>query len=297
MAKRTASGVLRGLEVVGVHVLPRHFYSPVADRRWLRAHPALWRQPAPMAGIHWDLDEQLAWLATTCADHVREVARFGFLADLARLDIPFRYGLIEAQVLHCFIRQARPGRIVEVGSGASTAIMAAAVRANGSSTPMVAVDPFAGAGVGRLGGVEIVGVGALEAEPAIFSALGAGDLLFIDSSHALKTGSELVRLYLEIIPRLARGVIVHIHDTYLPYLYSPWVLEDLWDWQETSLLAALLTSNAELSVLCAQSALHHARPEGLARVLPDYVALPTPDGIVLPGARGHFPSSTWLIKR
>lgn len=297
MAKRAAASLLRGLEVAGVHVLPRHFYSPVADRRWLRANPLLWRGPAPLVGVDWDLDEQMGWLAAVCADHVGEVAGFGFLADMARQDIPFRYGLIEAQVLHCFVRHARPGRIVEVGSGASTAIMAAAARANASPMPIVAVDPYAGTGVGRLKEVELVRAGALEADDAVFARLGEGDLLFIDSSHALKTGSELARLYLDIITRLARGVIVHVHDIYLPYLYSPWVLEDLWDWQETSLLLALLTGNTQLSVLCAQSALHHARAEQLAQILPDYVPLPTPDGIVARGATGHFPSSTWLIKR
>ena len=165
------------------------------------------------------------------------------------------------------------------------------------ATPIVAIDPFATETIAGLNGVEVVKVSALEAPSHLFASLSAGDLLFIDSSHAVKTGSELARLYLEIVPGLPPGVIVHVHDTYLPFLYSPWVLEDLWDWQETTLLLALLTHNDHLEVLCAQSALHHARPDGLRAVLPDYVPLELQRGVVCPGANGHFPSSTWLRTR
>jgi hypothetical protein len=299
--KKLAVGALQGFGRLGVHVLPRHFYSPVADRHWLRENAGAWQGPVQPTGVHWDLDAQWAWLAAICEGPLGEVTGFSFLAELEAMKIPFRYGLIEAQVLHCFVRSERPARIVEIGSGASTAIMAAAVARNQAeglpSASIVSVDPYASGAVEALDGVDVVKVSALEASADLFQSLSAGDLLFIDSSHAVKTGSELARLYLEVIPALAPQVTVHIHDTYLPFLYSPWVLEDLWDWQETTLLLALLTHNDHLEVLCAESALHHDRAEQLKAVLPDYVPLEAPDGIVRNGAQGHFPSSTWLRTR
>ncbi len=94
-------------------------------------------------------------------------------------------------------------------------------------------------------------------------SLGAGDLLFIDSTHVVRTGSELAHIYLELIPRLQPGVVIHIHDIYLPYLYSPDIYESMFDWQETTLVAALLTGNPGLRVL-ALSVRAVPRPAGSA---------------------------------
>ena len=133
---------------------------------------------------------------------------------------------------------------------------------------------------------------------AHFAELEAGDVLFIDSTHAVRTGSELARLYLEIIPRLRPGVLVHVHDVVLPYLHMPDVLDNVFDWQETTLLAALLTDNPRLRVLACTSLLHHDRPEDLAQVLPDYRPRRMNNGLYADdGASGdHFPSSIWLSR-
>ncbi|HWG73099.1 MAG TPA: class I SAM-dependent methyltransferase [Acidimicrobiales bacterium] len=298
--KQLAVGAFRFLERVGVHVLPRHFYSSVADRAWLDRHPELWRHPTQIAGLPWEVDGQLRWLSTVCEPYLDEVRGFSFLPALAERGIPFRYGLIEAQVLHCVIRSLVPRRVVEVGSGASTAVMSDAASSNQTegrgSTHIVSIDPYASERVRLLQGVEVMCQPAQAAPAGLFASLESGDLLFIDSTHALKTGSELGRLYLEIIPSLVPGVIVHIHDIYLPYLYSPLVLGDLWDWQETALLAGLLTGNPHFELLCCQSLLHDRAPDRLALVLPDYVPRRLADGLDS-GAGDHYPSSTWLRSR
>jgi hypothetical protein len=133
---------------------------------------------------------------------------------------------------------------------------------------------------------------------SLFRQLEAGDLLFIDSSHAVKTGSDVLMLYLEVIPMLKPGVLIHIHDIYLPYTYSPDCLENYFGWQETALLLALLKGNPGLRVLCCFSALHHGKREALQQILADYsppekFAL----GLAPAAARGHFPSSIWLVRR
>jgi hypothetical protein len=109
-------------------------------------------------------------------------------------------------------------------------------------------------------------------------------------------GSDVLYLYLEVIPMLASGVYVHVHDIFLPYLYSPSALHEYFDWQESALLLALLLGNEGLDVLCCQSALHHGRPELLKTIVTDYVPKRTDQGLADPSAPGHFPSSTWLLR-
>jgi hypothetical protein len=282
-------------ERIGVQVVPRHYYSPVADRRWLAEHPDLWQVKYELPG--WRLDDQLTWLRRVCADYLNEVGGFPFIAQSERLGIPFRYGPVEGQVLHCAIRTLTPPLIVEVGSGSSTVIATEAVRMNVAEgrrgSRIVTIDPFASTEVEKLPDVEVRRIPAQAAPADLFDELGRDDLLFLDSTHVLRTGSELHRLYLEVLPHLKSGITVHIHDIYLPWMYSPRVLVEPWDWQETALLAALLIGNPDLEILCCQSALHDARSDQLRAILPDYVPRRFENGLDA-GVGSHFPASTWI---
>jgi hypothetical protein len=147
-----------------------------------------------------------------------------------------------------------------------------------------------------LGNVTVERVPVQEVDLDHFTGLEAGDILFLDSTHALHAASELQRLYLKVIPALAPGVIVHVHDIFLPWMYRPSIMKDPWDWQETALLAALLTGNPGLEVPCCQSALRDARGEGLKEIFPDYVPKKLDHGLEI-GGDGHFPSSLWMTTR
>jgi hypothetical protein len=289
-----------GLDRLGLHVLPKHYYTSVADRSWLRAHAGLWQRRASLTGVRWDLDAQVAWLAAVCSPaHYAEVAGLASYADAIERGFGPGFGPIESQVLHCFVRAQAPARVVEVGGGVTTAVMARASALNAAEsrrpTELVCIEPSPRAALLGLEGVRVVAEPLQAVSSAVFEPLGDRDVLFIDSSHAVKTGSELQRLYHEIVPGLPPGVTVHIHDIFLPYLYSPTVLQEYFDPQESSLVLALLTENDRLEVLCCQSALHHDRTERLASILPDYRPEALDDGLRRPGrADGHFPASLWL---
>lgn len=91
-----------------------------------------------------------------------------------------------------------------------------------------------------------------------FSGLGSGDILFIDSSHTVKIGGDVNYLFLEVLPRLKPGVIVHVHDILLPFDYRrDWVMEQFRFWTEQYLLQAFLTFNSEFEVLMANSYLSY----------------------------------------
>ncbi|MHA3703717.1 class I SAM-dependent methyltransferase [Jatrophihabitans sp. YIM 134969] len=296
--KRVAGAVFRAGDRLGVHVLPAHYYSSVPHRAALRRDEDSWRHPLEPMPFPWDLDAQAAWFVDTAAEHGGELP----LARLARLAEGvggMRYGEIEAQFLHAWIRRHTPSQIVEIGSGSSTAVMSDAVARSVTEgrpeTKIVACDPYTAGRVAHLPFVSAEATGGTAVGHHV-DRLGPGDLVFIDSTHVVRTGSELPHLYLELLPRLPSGVVVHIHDITLPYLYAPDVYASMFDWQETTLLAALLAHSDRFEVLASQSALHHDRPDVIGSVFPEYRPRPMDRGLYA-GPDGHFPSSTWLRVR
>ncbi|MBV9834874.1 MAG: class I SAM-dependent methyltransferase [Alphaproteobacteria bacterium] len=129
---------------------------------------------------------------------------------------------LDACAAYALVRQHKPKRIVEVGSGHSTRFLAAAL----DDGTITAIDPAPRADISRLPRVSIVSRTVHDADPAVFAALGAGDLLFIDSSHILMPGSDVDLLFGRILPMLPPDVLVHIHDITLPDDYPP-----AWAWR------------------------------------------------------------------
>jgi predicted O-methyltransferase YrrM len=208
------------------------------------------------------------------------------------------YGPIESQVLHCFARAKKPPRIIEIGSGISTFCLLEADRRNrkegGHGSEITCIEPYPRPAL-RASKVKLLTTPCQLVPPATFRSLVRGDLLFIDSSHAVKIGSDVISIYFHILPELAPGVVVHIHDITLPYLYPRTAMNRYFGWQETALVLALLTNNPRLRVLACLSALHYDRPKELGKILPDYRPAPGDEGLEKSMSDlEHFPSSLWL---
>ncbi len=300
LLKQLSASVFFTLDRVGVHLLPKHFYTPVADYSWLRSNRHLWSGPVPMQGTHWNLDDQLAWLQSVCDLYYSEVRDLVSFADISSSGIGPGFGPIESQILHCFIRSQRPKQVIEIGSGVSTMVMRGAAQLNERDgfdrTRIIAIEPYPRAALRHAGGIELMNSLVQEAPLAIFDQLEAGDLLFVDSSHAVKIGSDVVRICLEIIPRLKPGVFVQIHDISLPYLYPRNALSDYFGWQESAMVLALLMNNSHLSPLCCMSALHYERSTELATITTAYRPQANDEGLTPSGTSdGHCPNSLWLI--
>jgi predicted O-methyltransferase YrrM len=297
-ARHACTALFRLAERAGVHLTPRHYYTPVPDVCWLRQHAPLWEGAVTLAGVAWDLDAQLERLAGISAPYIHEVAGLEFFDRVRSDEWGPGYGPIESQVLHCFLRAHRPRRVIEVGSGVSTAVMLHALERETEPAELTCIEPFPSPMLRETAGARLLIRACQEVPLTVFSELEDGDLLFIDSSHAVKVGSEVPRIYLEIVPRLRPGVFVHIHDVFLPYLYPPDILTwPFWAWQETVLLAALLTNNPKLEVLFCLSALHHSLPYEVRTLLPDYRPRAMQGGLFADGGAGHYPSSIWLRTR
>jgi len=183
------------------------------------------------------------WLDTLMAQRRADFGRL--LQSLAPLPVAPRHARwdqdwfqrLDAAVAYAMVRDRRPGRIVEVGSGHSTRFMAEAIADAGLASELTSIDPAPRADIAATGAKAIRAVAPACGE-APFAGLGAGDILFIDSSHVLMPGSDVDFLVNRVLPKLPAGALVHFHDVFLPDDYPA-----EWAWRgynEQLAVAALL---------------------------------------------------------
>jgi predicted O-methyltransferase YrrM len=185
----------------------------------------------------------------------------------------------DAEALYGMIRWRRPARYLEIGSGHSTRVARQAISDGNLTTRVVCVDPSPRLDVARLAD-EVHEQRIERIEDGPLSELGVGDILFIDSSHEIRPGNDVVHLLLRVLPTLPPGTLVHIHDVFLPFDYPrDWVVGKPFSWSEQYLVAALLDGNDRLRVLW-----------------PGYWLQKTWPGFsdLLPHARGRRAQSLWL---
>ena len=238
-------------------VLPGHYYSPIPSAADVEAHERVAALPPPesLPGINLDLDAQLQLL--------RELRRF--YADqpfLAKPDHSMRYyfenevfGYADAILLHCLLRHLRPKRIVEVGSGfSSAAILDTAELFLDPSTRITLVEPhperlLALMKPGDLDRVTLVTQPVQSVDLDLFWGLESRDVLLIDSTHVAKLGSDVNHHVFEVLPRLRPGVHVHFHDVFYPFEYPvAWAKEGR-AWNEAYLLRAFLSFNFSYEIV------------------------------------------------
>jgi predicted O-methyltransferase YrrM len=275
-AKTAYRGARRAFAKAGLDVVVKTFYSPIPDLDALP--PGTFERRSELPGIAWDLDRQLAFVRETLGPAMREFDppvspngnRWQYAPNLS-------YTTADAKALYAMVRSAKPSRIVELGSGHSTLVTAQAVRENASDGTVAALevyDPFPSVVSEQLPGLtRLERVGAQEVPLATFESLGAGDILFVDTTHTVKVGSDVNFIVLEVLPRLAEGVIVHLHDIFLPYEYPRQWLEDYGlYWTEQYLVQAFLAHNSGYEILAAMHALQRDRRDAMGELLPPAVA-------------------------
>jgi hypothetical protein len=250
---------------LGFDLEERHFYSPIP--RLSELSDALWHEPAPLAGIELNVDKGLELLEGPLSTHVAVFAAAGEF-DLEN----GTYENVDAEVLFSVLRHWTPRRIVELGSGASSALIARAVA--GLDVDYRIFDPYPNgywAPAVERAGFEIQPISATQVPMSEFALLGFGDVLFVDTTHTVRIGGDVTRVILEVLPRLASGVLVHFHDIFLPYHYPRrWVQEGRRYWAEQYLLQAFLAFNSAFEVLLPLHAISRAQPERLKATVPSF---------------------------
>ncbi len=266
----------------------RDYYSPIPD---LEALPAdIFTRRSDLGGVALDATAGIELIEQRLAPHVAE------------LDVPPEdpgepgvfflrntgFESVDAELLYAMVRARRPRRVVELGSGYTTLLIGQAVRRNhaeGIETSHVAYDPFPRPhvlGEAVSGASSLQPVGATDVPLEVFDSLGPGDILFVDTTHTVKLGSDVNFIVLDVLPRLKPGVAVHFHDVFLPFEYPrQWFEQMQFYWAEQYLLQAFLAFNTAFSILIPAGAVARELPERLGRVIPSF-------------APGVSPGSLWI---
>lgn len=258
---------------LGFDLVRRGFYSPVPDAAELPEE--IWGRRSALEGIEFDPAAQLRLVREELAPYVGEFdPAFDTGTRHGRFDMRNgAYEEVDCELLYAIVRRFRPRRIVELGSGFSSFVIAHACTVNagdGSACDYRVFDPYPRPwieeGLPGLGGHEAVG--AEDVPMGTFEALGEDDLLVVDTTHVVKIGSEVNRIVLDVLPRLSAGVLVHFHDIFMPWEYHREWIEGEWKWNEQYLLQAFLAMNPGYEVLLSSQALVREQGDELRPLIP-----------------------------
>jgi len=259
--------------------VPVHFYSPIPDIDELERRN-VWEKVSPLNGINFQSDQQIEFLSLLGK-------KFGHECDWPVkvqkpdqfcLDNPcFSFGC--ATSLYAIIRFFQPERIIEIGSGNSSLVIQEALAKNSADGSLtgnhIIIDPYPNPNVKKYfeKTIQLCEQPVECLDPSFFTQLKKNDILFIDSSHSVKCGSDVNYLILEILPILQSGVIVHFHDINLPYEYPKIYATNpqfRMFWTESYLLQAFLSCNNQYEILLAMNYLMKEHSIILQQLFPFY---------------------------
>ena len=287
----------RALSDRGFYVLEKRYDLPIPDEDDLGR--GFWASESKLVGVELNDEAALALARDVVASYRPEFAeRFPLHAtpDSRFHLINGAFMAVDAHVYYALIRHFQPGRVVEIGAGYSTLVAAEALARNaedrGRRGDLAAIDPYPPSflkdGVPGLGSLLVQKV--QQADLDLFTTLASGDVLFIDSSHVLRSGGDVHYEYCEILPRLAGGVLVHVHDVSLPVPYPRVYFESGLYWNEQYVLQAFLTFNPRFEVLWPATYMARRHPGVVAELFPEVEDMRA----VYPQAE---PSSFWMRVR
>jgi predicted O-methyltransferase YrrM len=264
------------IKVIKTAAEPGHFYSPVVDPDDLVGQQArLWPECPNILGIDFNDAEHEYLLREVFPaympgyDYPEHVDESDDLTEFFTQNSQFSW--LDSRSLFVLLRAWKPKRIIEIGSGFSTLLTAdVARRFLDGDIEITCIEPYPREflrkgipGVNRLIEEKVQNVTL-----STFEELNAGDILFVDSSHVAKTGSDVNHIYFEILPRLAKGVIIHIHDIFFPHEYpKEWVLTENRSWNEQYLVRALLMYSSTFKVKFGCSYAYWRFPELVKKAL------------------------------
>ncbi|HSE34189.1 MAG TPA: class I SAM-dependent methyltransferase [Pyrinomonadaceae bacterium] len=263
----------------GYHIRPIHYYEPLPDFRAITKDKLDRRREYPAVNLNWQAQSDLLRELGSCyrGELIELSNRFDFANGF--------FGGYDAAAYYALIRHLKPHCVVEVGGGYSTAIAERAIQRNrieGRDGCLKCIEPNPEPRLtDSITETELIKSSVQDTAIEFFADLEANDILFIDSSHTVKFGSDVCYLFLEVLPSLKPGVWVHVHDIFFPNDYpAEWLLEKRLALNEQYLLEAFLAFNSSVSICLSN--------HWLALDHPDEVA-----GLWPPGSSDQ-PSSFWF---
>ncbi|MEE9433106.1 MAG: class I SAM-dependent methyltransferase [Sphingorhabdus sp.] len=246
---------------MGIFPITGHYYEPLYDMSGLDLSGA----PRDLPGIDFALKKQTDLLAKFDASDMPEGLEKSASDDIQYSLQNRNFGAGDADLWYNVIRHFKPARVIEIGSGHSTRVARLAIAKNADeasdySCQHICIEPYEMSWLEKLG-IEIKRKKLEDIDLGIFDMLKRNDILFIDSSHMIRPGGEVLIEFLQILPRLKPGVIVHVHDIFSPRDYPARWLKEPRFWNEQYLLEAFLSHNDDWRILLAGNYLAHAAPD------------------------------------
>jgi predicted O-methyltransferase YrrM len=264
------------LEKRGFHITENHFYQPIPDSRDITEN--IFNKEISLKNIYMNDKDQFALMDNVILKYKNEYSCFPYNSNGNINEYYYDNGFfvtVDAELLYCMIRHNKPKNIIEIGSGMSTIISAMAIRKNKELDPgykcnLICIEPYPKEWLYSISEISKLIKSKVEDLPLeTFSILGQQDILFIDSSHIIKIYNDVCYEYMEVLPTLNVGVIVHIHDIVLPKIYSKYWYPSFF-WNEQYLLYAFLAFNRSFKVMWAGNYMHLNHPHRLEEVFPSY---------------------------
>jgi hypothetical protein len=280
------------LDSWGYHLRSFHYYEPLPEFATLTQAQALKRREPTC--INWNLEAQLNLVEQLSlygaeiqglTDKQVPSLKFDFFNDF--------YFELDAAIYYALLREIKPSTLIEIGCGYSTQIAAQAIAINqqeGKASKIVCIEPYPEPQLTDANlKIQLINERVETIELKVFEQLKAGDILFIDSTHTVKFGSDVCREILEILPALSSGVWIHFHDIFFPYDYPPkWLIEQRRAWNEQYMLEAFLAYNDCFEVVLANHWLSVDYPQEVAKIWPGVLNWKDPY---------HHCGSLWLRKK
>ena len=273
---------------IGVFPISNHYYEPLFDDRKLKLPLERDRH---LPGINWNDKEQLLLLEQfnyqdelVIIPEKKQANIESFFFDNPSL------GPGDAEYLYCIIRHFKPKRIIEIGSGYSSLMAQLAIKKNSQENSVykceqVCIEPYEMPWLENAG-MEVIRKLVEDVDISTFASLDENDILFIDSSHIIRPQGDVLFEFLEILPSLSAGVIIHIHDIFSPRDYTKkHLVDEVLFWNEQYLLEAFLSCNNQFTIIGAVNYLKNHYPDKINSKLP-----------VLKKNPHHVPGSFWIRK-
>jgi hypothetical protein len=246
------------LRQIGVFPIIRSYYEPLFDTHMLNMErPRL---------------QNLVMLKFNLESQKKFLNQLNFTNELGTLNFDFKNGSFEsadADFLYQFIRFTKPNKVIEIGGGESTKLIQYALEKNDKSFQHICVEPFENVALLELNKVEIIKKKIEDIDIEEIKKLTKGDLLFIDSSHIIRPQGDILFEYLEILPNLAVGVNIHIHDIFTPCDYPKNMIQkEIRFWNEQYILESILLNSDNYEVIAPLNYLKNESLDELSKICP-----------------------------
>ena len=263
LKRHSIRAIRRSFAAIGYNVARKSdYYSPLPSESTLKRNEKRWNKPSAMAGISFDVDLYKRRLSKLFLKYQEELRALPSYEEVKTLGFGPGYTELDAMVLYMQIRETKPRSYVEVGCGVSTFYSTLAAARNseeGHPLRMQCIEPYPFDRLRSLSEIEIVQSEVQDVDVELFTQLSENDILFVDSSHVLNIDGDIPFLFLEVLPRLRKGVLIHVHDISfpynIPYPAKYWVLgghetAPYWPmyWNEAMVLQAFLAFNTAFEI-------------------------------------------------